>query len=340
MAYRVSDIQTTNSFIQQMLDAKAALQKKQEEIASGYRVTNASDDPGRSGTIASLQHTLQRIDRHQERISLALNSLETQESTVSSANDLLIRAKELAAQAANGTLGEEERQQIADEIFQLRDQLAGLANTKFQGVYLYGGKDDVQQPFIYNSTFYALPPDAAPAANPPDKGHWNFNSTVAGITETRDVVISDSDSIRLNSSAEQVFAPAVNALEKLGRALDGYRTTTDGSGVPDGTGTAYTLPADASEQMNDIRSCLNSLDSARVDNIQAELSSIGARINRLDQTKQILETLKGNTDQARASVQDTDMMTAASEYSSLQISLQGLLASGAKINSLNLMSFL
>ncbi len=338
MAYRVSDIQTTRIFIDQMMDSKAAVEKKRQEIATGYRVVNASDDPGRAGTLASLQHMLQRMDRHQERISLALNTLQTQESTVSSANDILIRAKELAAQAANGTLSAGERSQIADEVFQLRDQVAGLANTKFQGVYLYGGKDDIQIPFVYNDTFYSEPPAATP--NLAEKSHWVFNSAVPGITETRDVAISDSDTLRINSRGDLVFGDALNALDRLGRSLKGYRTTVDGSGVPDGTGSSYNLPAEYNQQILDIQSAMDAIDSSRINDIQAELSSIGGRTNRIDQIKQILETLKANTDQARSTIQDTDMFSAASEFTNLQTSLQGLLAAGSKINSLSLLDFL
>ena len=224
--------------------------------------------------------------------------LETQENAVSSASEVLIRAQELATQAANSTVASDVRAQMADEVFQLRDQLASLANTQFQGVYIYGGLSEADAPFDANNTFYPTPSGTIkPAANI----HYALDSAVTdpGQDSTRTIGISDTESIRVNSTARSVFLDAVNAVERLGRALTGVRTDlidADSDGVvddpnPAGTHTAYNLPTDYALQTQDILAALNSINSARTSNIETELSSIGARTNRLDQTKQILDTL-------------------------------------------------
>ncbi|HQH26015.1 MAG TPA: flagellar hook-associated protein FlgL [Oligoflexia bacterium] len=345
MVYRIADTQVTSSFIGQMMETKIALENKRKEISTGYKVIDASDDPGRAGTLSALQHTIQRIDRHSQRITFATTLLSTQENLVSNANDILIRAKELAVQAANGTLSTEARAQIGDEIFELRDTLAGLANTKHQGMYLYGGLDDDDPPFDLNQTapfFYTNPPDAAPAPNPAEKTHWVFDDPAVelGQTDTRSVAISDTESVRIISRGDEVFQGAINALEILGRSLKGYRTGVDVNGDPDGTGDAYTFPDEYALQTSDIQAAIDSLESVRTDDIQAELSSIGSRVNRLEQTQQILEKLKIGTEDARSAIQDTDLFAAASEFSNLQTSLQALLAAGTRINSLTLLDYL
>ena len=338
MTYRISDLQMTSTFIDEMMQSKEALEQKRQEIATGYRVLNPSDDPGQAGTIASLQHALQRIDGHEKRISLATSSLQTQETIVTSADDLLTRAKELATQAANGPMSGTNRTEIADEVFALRDELARLANTRAQGSNIYGGKDDSNPPFTLNNAapfFYTNPPDASPAANPSEKTHWAFSSS-PDATETRSVMVTDTDSVRVTSRADQVFEPAINALEELGRALKGYSTGLTG-GVPDGSGTAYT---DTATQTQDIEHAIDAIDDAKVNHLDVELSSIGARTNQLDQTNSILESLKTTTEEARSSLQDTDMISAASEFTNLQTALQGLLAAGSRINNLSLLNYL
>jgi flagellar hook-associated protein 3 FlgL len=343
MAYRISQLQSTTSFIEQIMESRIALEDKRNEIATGYKVVDASDDPGRAGTISSLQSTVQRIDRHQERISFAVNLLQTQETVLSNANEILVRVQELGTQAANGTVSAEVRSQMADEVFELRDALAGLANTKYQGMYLYGGKADNSAPFELNDGapfFYANPPDAAPAENPPEKTHWGFDAATPGRTDTRTVSISDNDNVRIISRGDEVFADAINSLEQLGRALRGYNTGLDGNGDPDGTGDPYSGPTAYDDQTADIQAAINAIDSARDNHIVTELSNIGARVNLLDQTKQILDTLKTNTEETRSTIQDTDMIAAASDFSNLQISLQGLLTAGSKINSLSLLNYI
>ena len=347
MATRVSTGQYIDNFTYQISLSRERIEKTRNQISSGLKVFNPSDDAGRAGTIVNLQSLLQRIDGHQKRIASAKSMLETQESTVTSANDVLIRVEELATQAANGTLTTQNRQQIADEVFQLREQLASLANTQYQGVYLYGGLSEADAPFDANNTFFATPTGSTyPDAN----RHYVLDSTTTdpGQDTTRTINISDSESIRINSTARSVFMDAINAVERLGRAMVGVRTDlidADSDGAvddpnPAGTHTAYNFPSEYNVQTQDILSALNAVKSARVNNIETELSSIGARVNRLDQTKQILDTLKLNTETARASIQDTDIYEASAQFTNLQTSLQALLASGAKISSQNLMDYL
>lgn len=347
MATRVSTGQYIDSFTNQINKSRVRLDVTRNQLSSGLRVFNPSDDPGRSGTILNLQSVLQRIDGHQKRISLVKNSLETQEGIVSSANDIMIRAQELATQAANGTYTVEVRRQIADEIFQLRDQLVGLANSQYQGVYLYGGLSEGDAPFDVNNTFFPTPTGSTyPAANQ----HYVLDpvATNPGQDTTRTISISDTETIRINSTARSVFLDSVNAIERLGRALVGVRTDlidADADGAiddpdPAGTHTAFTFPAEYGLQTQEILASLNAIQSARVNNIETELSSIGARVNRIDQTKQILDTLKLNTESSRATIQDTDIFEASSQFANLQTSLEALLASGSRIASLSLLDYI
>ncbi len=347
MATRVSTGQYIDKFTFQINKSRQALQITQDQISSGLRVFNPSDDAGRAGTIVNLQSILQKIDRHDKRIDLAKSALETQENTVYSANEVMIRAQELGTQAANGTIAADVRRQMADEVFQLRDQLVSLANTKYQGVYIYGGLSEGDTPFDANNSFFPTPAGTTyPAANT----HYVLDpvSSDPGQDTTRTVPISDTESIRINSTARSVFLDSINALERLGRALVGVRTDlidADSDGAVDdpdplGTHLAYTLPDDYELQTQDILSSLNAIQTARSSNLETELSSIGARVNRLDQTKQILSTLKLNTETSRSSIQDVDPFEAATQFSNLQYSLQALLASGSRITTLSLLDYL
>ncbi|MCB0323360.1 MAG: flagellar hook-associated protein FlgL, partial [Bdellovibrionales bacterium] len=198
MAFRVTNNLTTETFITQILNNRFNLAETQEEISSGYKVLDASDDPGRAGTVVNLISTSQRIDRHLQRITFATNFLEAQENAVQSANNTMMRLQELATQAANGTIAVDVRAQIADEVFQLRDNLAALANSRNQGLYVFGGRDDGgTAPFSFDPAYFNEPP----TAGLPEKGHWVFDNASIGKSLTRDVNISDTESIRINSPA-------------------------------------------------------------------------------------------------------------------------------------------
>lgn len=333
MATRVTNLDTTRILIQQIFDRRISLEKVRESIASGIKVPFASEDPGKSGTILSLQATINRVERHKERIGFATSFLEHQESTLDSADNLLVRARELATQGANGSLSFQDRALVADEVFQLRDQLVALANTKFQGRYVYGGASDDQPPFI-STPYLQAPLNTALAAN----NRYYFNQ-LPGSDDTRNISITDDNTIRINTPGDQVFEDAIAGMDRLGRALAGYRTSLTG-GLPDGNGTAYTLPADYAEQTHDILAAMDSLEDARVNDIIQERSDVGARVSRLEQVTEILDNLKASTETSRSVLQDADLFEASAKFSNLETSLQALLASGAQINNLSLLNYL
>lgn len=335
MAIRVTNREAAGNFVRLLIEQRYNLEKARERVSTGIEVVNPSDDAGRSGSIVAFQGVIQRIDRHQERISFAQNLLDFQENVANSASDLIVRAKELATQAANDTLTQEARSLIADEVFQLRDQMVSLGNSTYQGLYIYGAADDDDAPF--DSAQYTQAP--LDPTQPADRRF--FYDAEAGTAVTRSVQISDSETVRVVTPGDQIFSGAIAGLERLGRALEGYRTGLDvTSGLPDGTGTAFTLPLEEPAQQDAILRALDALEVARSTDLGAEITSLGSRSARLTQVSAVLESLKINTDAARASIQDADPFASASQYANLQSSLQALLASGAQINNLSLLNYL
>ena len=261
--------------------------------------------------------------------------MDHQEAILEQTNNLLVRAQEIANQAANGSNSVEERNILSQEVFQIRDQLVSLANTTFQGRYIYGAADDDDQPF--DETTYAVPDSAT---NPDAAKRYIFDDE-DGTAVTRTVQVSDTDSVRIVTSGNEVFSKAIGSVEMLGRSLAGYRTTLDGTtGLPDGTGTAYTLPADYAEQTHDILAAMVSIKDASVNDAIAERTSVGSRLSRLEQVISILNSLKLTTDTSRAQIQDTDIVEASARFSSLKTSLEALLASGVQISNISLLNYL
>lgn len=334
---RATNVQSTLDFINQIFVQRAALDKARQRVATGLDVSNASDDPARAATISQFQRTLDRLQQHKQRIASVVGSLQAQEGIVSSAQDILLRSEEIALQGSNGTLSAEARVQLANEVFQLRDSLVGLANSRYQGGYVYGGLDDDDAPF--DAVTYDDPADAN---NPASVRYVVDDPDVdLGQDGVRTVRISDSDNITINSPGGQVFSNAISAMERLGRALAGFRTTPeDGSTLPDGGGAAFDLPDEVEEQNDAIREALSQLRSAREGDLSSERTSLGSRMNRVQQAQEIIDVLALNTEATRSAIQDADIFQAASELATLQVNLQGLLQSGARINSLSLLDFL
>jgi flagellar hook-associated protein 3 FlgL len=137
---RVSTSQTYLRSMSLMSNLSAKADAQQQQIASGKRVVDASDDPGAYRQLA----TLKRIDANDRayasNVATAQGILDQADDTLSDVETQLQRAQELFSNAANGTLAESDRASISKELDSIRDTLFALANTRdSRGQPLFGG---------------------------------------------------------------------------------------------------------------------------------------------------------------------------------------------------------
>ena len=109
MIGRMSSDQIHQSGLNVILDAQARLARTQEELASGKRILNPSDDPVASAQIQSVKSELTRIETLQKNISHATSELAMVEDSVANVENLLMRARELAVRGANESLSAQDR---------------------------------------------------------------------------------------------------------------------------------------------------------------------------------------------------------------------------------------
>lgn len=112
----------------------------QAQLSVSKQVLSPSDAPDQAAAIQRLKGEVQRQESHGELLKTALNRYRAEETALASANDILVRLKELGIQAANDTLGPDDRKAIASEMQALRDQLLSLGNARDDsGNYLFSG---------------------------------------------------------------------------------------------------------------------------------------------------------------------------------------------------------
>lgn len=148
---RVSTKEMQLQTVQAMLDQQAQINRTQNQLSSGKRILTPADDPSGSTQVLSLGQVIDTTNQYQRNADAATARLNIEDSTLSSAVDLLQRARELAVQGNNGTENAASRKAIATEVRQLADSMMGLANTKdSNGEYLFAGYKTQQQPFSSN----------------------------------------------------------------------------------------------------------------------------------------------------------------------------------------------
>ena len=331
---RISNQNITKAFINQITTTRNLIDETQKEISSGLRVIDPSDDPSRSAIIADLSNTLTRIERHGQRIAVVKDQLSQQENIINHATEAVLRAKELASQAANENQSVESRAQIAQEVYALRDTLVSLANTQVQGKYIYGGGADDQPPFQLDANQY-------PTGTGIVTTRYTFQPTPEEAAIQKEARISDTQTLRITSDGDQIFSTAITELEELGRTLSGFTTGYDVLGDPDPlTSLAYNFPNDYQQQTADIRTHLDNIESVRGNEMRVERTNLGSRYARADLADSILTSTKVDTTQSRSTLQDSDIFAATTRLTELQLGLQATLASGVQLNNLSILDFI
>jgi len=118
---------------------QAELDSSMRKLASGYRITRAADDAAGLAVSekmrAAINGTGQSIRNANDGISL----IQTAEGGLSEISNIVVRIRELAVQAANGTLVTADHAAIREEMSQINSEIGSIAErTKFNGITLLG----------------------------------------------------------------------------------------------------------------------------------------------------------------------------------------------------------
>ena len=326
---RISETQFTRMLIQHTANNKATVDKYSEQVATGIKAALPSDTVD-SGVISRYKQQLDRIDGYTTTIARVKSFVQFQDDALSQMDELILRAKEIAQQGANESLTSSARAFLAEEVFQIRDQVVGLGNSSYQGRFVYGGADDDDPPF--DATTYDEPATGSASVK------YEFDAEI-GTSQLRSVNITDDMTVTMNTPGGDVFGTTIEALERLGRSLSGY-TTLPSSGDPDGTGTAYTFPADYTAQTADIKYTIDLLNTARDQDIIPEKTMLGGKLRRLETAEALLTLAKTSAQEVLSRIQNADETESVANLTQAQTALQASYSVTAKALRLTIMDYI
>jgi len=223
---------------------QASQEQLSQELSSGLRVTSIGDDPVAASQNVQLLNSIGEDDSFTQTSSLTQGLLQVTDSTLGSVVSQLNQALSLAEQANNGTLDASDLKAISNQIAGVRDEVLSLANTNYQGVYIFGGSQTGGPPFTLDST-------ASPAT-----------VTYNGDSDVNTLLSPTGQSIQLNLPGNQVFTSATaDVLGALNNLVADYASGTAGSGVSD-TATLNSALNFVSQQRVTIDNSINRLSNA------------------------------------------------------------------------------
>jgi flagellar hook-associated protein 3 FlgL len=122
------------------------------EMSTGRRVNQPSDDPAAAALLIDNHDRTTFTARYLQSLASIQGQFQTADSALSSVVLALQRALTLGIEGANGTLSDVDRTAIAGELQGIQDQLLSLANTSFQGRYLFAGTLTGAPAFVKDNT--------------------------------------------------------------------------------------------------------------------------------------------------------------------------------------------
>jgi flagellar hook-associated protein 3 FlgL len=174
---------------QQLGNVQANLAKTQEQLSTGLQIVKPSDAPDKAALVTRLESELSRQTGYQNTLKAVNVRLTSEETALKNTSDVMYRIKELAVQAANDTLSDQDRQSVALELSTLRDQVLSLANSQdSNGNYLFSGSKASQPAFTQDA-----------------KGHVSYQGDQARMK----VNVGDNRRVNLNMPGSDAFVRVV-----------------------------------------------------------------------------------------------------------------------------------
>ena len=111
-----------------------------ERLSSGSRINFAKDDAAGQGISTRLAAEITSLDMASRNASDAQSMIDTAEAAHQEVHAILLRMREIAVQASNGTLSASDRTALNAEVTALETEITSIAdNTAFAGIKLGTG---------------------------------------------------------------------------------------------------------------------------------------------------------------------------------------------------------
>lgn len=116
------------------------MEQYQAQMATGKKIQVPSDNPVVAARALKFRTDVSEVEQYKSNANDAYSWMDTTEGTLGKMVDYLQIVREKGVYAGNtGTMNPGDRDKIAQEIIQIRDQMIHLANTTYAGRYVFSG---------------------------------------------------------------------------------------------------------------------------------------------------------------------------------------------------------
>jgi flagellar hook-associated protein 3 FlgL len=290
----------TSSTLNDLNTTLSALQRSANELSSGKRILQASDDPYGASRAIDLQSQLDGLSSYEASVKDGVAWTEASTGAMANISDILQRVRQLIVQASNGTYAKENLQAIATEVTQLTEAVKQDANTQYAGQYVFSGTATTTPPY-------------KPGAE--DAYEGNAEAVARAIGPGANVTVS--------SDLASVLGSGVGD----GKLLDVLRTI------------ARHMSEATPESKAALATDMSNLD-AGMEGLTMLQANSGSVTDQLQTAAARIEALQSSLTQALSNTQDADVAKTSIAYSNEQAAYSAALRAAANIVQESLLNFL
>jgi len=278
----------------------------------GQKYTNISENPIDAADIVRLNKQLSEIGAYSRNVQNATTQINAQDEAFSTIVDKLQRINDLAIQAANSASGEDGFKACKSEIEELKKTIVNLANTQYDGKYIFAGTNVTTKPFELA-----------------DDGTITYHGTPANNTAgyERYLEISDGVKVELNSSGDSIFG-------------------TYDPNDPNNSSGLFKVLGDLEAALNTdpmdndaVREQLDPLQ-ASIKHISEIQSVHSSTVTKLTMTTEMLDSTEINLKSKLAAISEVDLPSAITELVQQNYSLQASMQAYTIISNQSLLDYI
>jgi flagellar hook-associated protein 3 FlgL len=301
MPIRVTQGMTTMQTLSNLNRNYSNMSQMENQISTGRKLNKPSDDP--VGVTYALRYRaeLASNEQFQTNSDAALSWLDFTDSTMQQATSVMQRLKELTVQASNGTVPQSGLDAIKLEVEELKEQMTNIGNSQIRGKYIFNGQNYDQPPYELSATVTEYS-QITPDANPVE------------------YAVGDQSKFQVNTPGSDFFGSATED-DNVFKVMDDL------------------IAALTSGDYEEIGAQSDKIDSRSV-KMQAGLSEVGARTNRIELVQSRLDDRNLNLTTLQSKTEDADIASLMIQATSAQTIYQAALKSSAQIMQPTLMDFM
>lgn len=340
---RITNSMMTSKFLSNMKRNLNNMSTLQNQLASGKEILRTSQNPFAATRNKQLANQISDNEQYNANIKDTSNWLDTTDTALAQAGNVMARIKELMVKAGNGAYSEDEIATIKNEVVEKSKELAQIMNTTFDGAYIFGGTKGTSKPVTVDSNGNLAYADknGNGFGNPaiPDVSTGNDKTNAESqLSTTLKTEISQGVLVEYNKTAVDIFEFTdtklgdINVMNEISTLISNLGKMSDKTGA---------IKDDEKEAaLNYVNGeGLSKMDSI-VQNLLANRAQVGTMQNRMESAMETNEDQNYNMTDILSSSEDIDFTEKTMEYAVIQTVYTASLQTSSKVLMNTIMDYI